>query len=141
MFEWSGFQVVLPRELGSLFEFVYSLVSKFKSMGGFIMIWKRVIWSICLVRNDGLFLGSSYNVIEVENKSIHLAWTWFLNSSMLKSPSFSNWLQKHILCLSQWRFEWFGLAPPLVNGFKVACGVLLLLMVGRMAWDLVHFFC
>lgn len=38
VFRWLGFQVVLPRELGCLFEFVYFFGGRFKVMGGFIMI-------------------------------------------------------------------------------------------------------
>lgn len=38
VFRWLGFQVVLPRELGCLFKFVYFFGGRFKVMGGFIMI-------------------------------------------------------------------------------------------------------
>lgn len=43
VFRWLGFKVVLPRELGSLFEFVYYLGGSFKIRGGFIMTWYVVV--------------------------------------------------------------------------------------------------
>lgn len=62
-------------DLSSNFEFFRSLDSKTTFRGGFIMIFHVVVWTIWYFCSDNIFIDSSTNVKEVDDKSIILAWS------------------------------------------------------------------
>lgn len=62
-------------DLSSNFEFFRPLDSKTTFRGRFIMIFHVVVWIIWYVCSDNIFIDSSTNVKEVDDKSIILAWS------------------------------------------------------------------